>query len=202
MWRKTTAAGDPQHKVLTFTEHHSVCPLVGIGTPPTPLPQASVPPPPDQRVGGGAHPPAPKGVGEFQFRRWRKSLALCLLCAKPVLFLCLLWQSKLLNTRSSILGLHALETKIPKLFRWWAIYEHIANHTISTTASDMPPRWRNTELAELLSMSYLLSRIYSGRKECSAHLAIPALIINSLPCQESHQSKSDTKYHPPVTDRH
>jgi hypothetical protein len=30
--------------------------------------------------GGGAHPPAPKGVGEFQFRRWRKSLALCLLC--------------------------------------------------------------------------------------------------------------------------
>jgi hypothetical protein len=31
--------------------------------------------------GGGAHPPAPKGVGEFQFRRWRKSLALCLLCA-------------------------------------------------------------------------------------------------------------------------
>jgi hypothetical protein len=31
--------------------------------------------------GGGAHPPVPKGVGEFQFRRWRKSLALCLLCA-------------------------------------------------------------------------------------------------------------------------
>jgi hypothetical protein len=32
------------HKVLTYTEHHSVCPLVGIGTPPkapTPLPQAS-----------------------------------------------------------------------------------------------------------------------------------------------------------------
>jgi hypothetical protein len=30
--------------------------------------------------GVGAHPPAHKGVGEFQFRRWRKSLALCLLC--------------------------------------------------------------------------------------------------------------------------
>jgi hypothetical protein len=41
-----------KHKVLTYTEHHSVCPLVGIGTPPTPLPQASVPSPPDQRVGG------------------------------------------------------------------------------------------------------------------------------------------------------
>jgi hypothetical protein len=40
------------HKVLTYTEHHSVCPLVGIGTPQTPLPQASVPSPPDQRVGG------------------------------------------------------------------------------------------------------------------------------------------------------
>ncbi len=40
------------HKVLTYTEHHSVCPLVGLGTPPTLLPQASVPSPPDQRVGG------------------------------------------------------------------------------------------------------------------------------------------------------
>jgi hypothetical protein len=66
-----------EHKVLTYTEHHSVCPLVGIGTPP--LPQASVPSPPGPK-GGGAHPPAPKGVGECQFRRWRKSLALCLLC--------------------------------------------------------------------------------------------------------------------------
>ncbi len=42
-----------RHKVLTYTEHHSVCPLVGIGTPPTPLPQASVPSLPYQRVGGG-----------------------------------------------------------------------------------------------------------------------------------------------------
>jgi hypothetical protein len=37
--------------------------------------------PPGPKV-GGAHPPAPTGVGEFQFRRWRKSLALCLLCAR------------------------------------------------------------------------------------------------------------------------
>ncbi len=34
------------HKVLTYKEYHSVCPLVGIGTLPTPLSQASVPPPP------------------------------------------------------------------------------------------------------------------------------------------------------------
>ncbi len=37
--------------------------------------------------GGGAHPPAPKGVWEFQFRRWRKSLALCLLCGVTLLYL-------------------------------------------------------------------------------------------------------------------
>jgi hypothetical protein len=35
-----------------YIEHHSVCPLVGIGTPPDLLPVASVPSPPDQRVGG------------------------------------------------------------------------------------------------------------------------------------------------------
>jgi hypothetical protein len=40
------------HIVLIYTEYHSVCPLVGIGTPPTPLQQASVPYPLNQRVGG------------------------------------------------------------------------------------------------------------------------------------------------------
>jgi hypothetical protein len=30
------------HKILIYIVHHSVCALVGIGTPPTPLPQASV----------------------------------------------------------------------------------------------------------------------------------------------------------------
>jgi hypothetical protein len=40
--------------------------------------------PPGPKGGGGAHPPAPKGVGEFQSQRWRKSLALCLLCAHRV----------------------------------------------------------------------------------------------------------------------
>ncbi len=33
------------------------------------------PPPPDQRVGGGAHSPAAKGVGEVQFRRLEKKLS-------------------------------------------------------------------------------------------------------------------------------
>ncbi len=71
------------HKVLIYTEHHSVCPLVGIGTPPTPLPQASVPSPPEPK-GGGAHSPAAKGVGESQFRRLEKKLS-----TLPTLWFCL-----------------------------------------------------------------------------------------------------------------
>jgi hypothetical protein len=34
------------HKVLTCKEYHSVCPSSELGLPPTPHPQASVPPPP------------------------------------------------------------------------------------------------------------------------------------------------------------
>jgi hypothetical protein len=62
------------HKVFIFIEPHSVCPLVGIGTPPTPLPHASAPFPPRPK-GGGAHSPASKGVGESQFRRPEKKLS-------------------------------------------------------------------------------------------------------------------------------
>jgi hypothetical protein len=69
------------HKVRIFKEYHSVCPLVGIGTLPTPLSPASVPLPPEPWWGGGgAHSPAGEGLGESKFRRRRKSLALCLLC--------------------------------------------------------------------------------------------------------------------------
>ncbi len=35
------------HKVRIYKEYHSVCPLVGIGTLPTPLSSASVPLPPE-----------------------------------------------------------------------------------------------------------------------------------------------------------
>ncbi len=62
-------------------------PLVGIGTPPTPLPQASVPPP--RTNGGGAHSPAAKGFGKSQFRRLEISLALCLLCALEYVHICM-----------------------------------------------------------------------------------------------------------------
>jgi hypothetical protein len=38
--------------------------------------------PPPRTKGWGAHSPAAKGVGEFQFQRLEKRLALCLLCAE------------------------------------------------------------------------------------------------------------------------
>ncbi len=44
-WAKAEIFKGFKHKVLIYTDNHSVCPLVGIGTPPTPLPLASVPPP-------------------------------------------------------------------------------------------------------------------------------------------------------------
>ncbi len=68
-----------RHKVLIYTEHHSVCPFVGIGTPPTTLPQASVPSPPP-KGGGGNTRLWLWGWGSPNSDDWRKSLALCLLC--------------------------------------------------------------------------------------------------------------------------
>jgi hypothetical protein len=53
--------------------------LVGIGTLPTPLSPVCSPPP---GSGGRAHSPAGEGLEVSpNFDDWRKSLALCLLCA-------------------------------------------------------------------------------------------------------------------------
>ncbi len=83
------------HKVRIYKEYHSVhcvCPLVGIGTLPTPLLPASVPLHPEPgmgnlscgwRVGGGGGGPNSDDL--------RKSLALCLLCG---LRICDSWISK------------------------------------------------------------------------------------------------------------
>jgi hypothetical protein len=60
------------HKVRIFKEYHSVCPLVGIATIPTPLSPASVPSP---QHGGGAHSPAGEGLGDSQYRRLEKKLS-------------------------------------------------------------------------------------------------------------------------------
>jgi hypothetical protein len=73
----------PDHKVLKYIQHHSVYPLVGIGTTTTPLPPASLPYPPDQRWGGGHTRRRLRGWGSPNSDDLRKSLALCLpvLCA-------------------------------------------------------------------------------------------------------------------------
>jgi hypothetical protein len=65
-----------KHKVHTYKEYHSVCPLVEIVTPPPPLSPASVPLTSGTKGGGGG---AKLGVGPNS-NEWRKSLALCLLC--------------------------------------------------------------------------------------------------------------------------
>jgi hypothetical protein len=50
------------HKVRTYKEYHSVCPSSELGLPPTPHPQASVPPPPCFWGEGGTL-AGEKGVG-------------------------------------------------------------------------------------------------------------------------------------------
>ncbi len=81
-----TAKDSPHRKVRIYKEYHSVCPLVGIGTLPTPLSPASVPLPPER--GGGAHSPAGEGLGESNFRRLEKKLSTLTLW--PARTLCIL----------------------------------------------------------------------------------------------------------------
>jgi hypothetical protein len=70
------------HKVHIFIEYHCVCPLVGIGTLPTSLSQASVPLPAEP--GGGGKLARGEGLGESQFRRIEKKLrTLPTLCNSP-----------------------------------------------------------------------------------------------------------------------
>jgi hypothetical protein len=59
------------HKIHIYLEYHSVCPLVGIGTP---HPLTDCAPPLNQGGGGGG----------THSDDWRKSLALCLLCGVGV----------------------------------------------------------------------------------------------------------------------
>ncbi len=73
---------EENQKVHIHLEFHSVCPLVGIGTPNPSHTSECVPPEPK---GGGAHSPAGEGWGGPNSEDWRKSLALCLLCVKRTL---------------------------------------------------------------------------------------------------------------------
>jgi hypothetical protein len=73
------------HKVRIYKEYHSVCPLEGIGTLPTPLSPASVPLSPEPK-GWGAHSPAGEGLEKSQFRRLEVKLStLPTLCYVPYL---------------------------------------------------------------------------------------------------------------------
>ena len=67
---------EEEHKVRIYKEYHSVCPLVGIWTLPSPNPSlASECAPPFRTGGRGAHSPAGEGFGESQFRRLEKRLS-------------------------------------------------------------------------------------------------------------------------------
>jgi hypothetical protein len=74
------SAGAYTHKVRIYEEYHSVCPLVGIGTLPTPLLPASVSLPPETG-GRGRTRLQMRGWGSSNSDDWSNSLALCLLCA-------------------------------------------------------------------------------------------------------------------------
>ncbi len=58
----------PSHKIHIYLEYQSVCPLVRIGTPQPPLPQASVYPPEPGGGGGGTlvHSNSDSEKAEFQ----------------------------------------------------------------------------------------------------------------------------------------
>jgi hypothetical protein len=61
------------HKVRIYKEYHSVYPLGGIGTLPTPLSPANVPLPP-RTGGGGVHSHAGEGLGGPNSDREREKL--------------------------------------------------------------------------------------------------------------------------------
>ncbi len=65
------------HKVHTYKEYRSVCPLVGTGTRPPPLSPASVHLPPEPR-GDGNTSVRVRGWGSPNSNDWRKGLALCM----------------------------------------------------------------------------------------------------------------------------
>jgi hypothetical protein len=74
----------PAHKVLICIYRAPQCmsPCWNWDSP-TPLAASECALPPGPK-GGGAHSPAAKGLGESQFQRLEKRLALCLLCGPAV----------------------------------------------------------------------------------------------------------------------
>jgi hypothetical protein len=108
----------PIHKVLIYIEHHSVCPFVGIGTP-HPFSRKRVCPPPRTK-GWGAHSPAAKGVGESQFQRLEKRLALCLLCGPIGQF------QIITKSLGDICNCSPVSTTPPVYYRWCRCYRRLS----------------------------------------------------------------------------
>ncbi len=113
-----------------YKEYHSVCPLVGIGTLPTPFSPASVPLPPEP--GGGHTRLRVRGWGSPNFDDWRKPSALFLFCEyhSPadviivgynvcIIFLCRIYlTAHFLASRFLCKFIHSLSGR--KLFNTWA----------------------------------------------------------------------------------
>jgi hypothetical protein len=77
---------------------------------PTPHPQASVPPPPLVRGGGGAHSLAGEGVGESQFRRGN------IQCGTLKRYICTLWLASSLLSAVVFLGSNPPVPLLPSVF--------------------------------------------------------------------------------------
>ncbi len=77
-----------RHVRTTYNHHHNMK-ITTVWVPSSelglyqPLSRQWVRPSPQNRGEGGTHSPAGEGLGESQFRRLGKSLALCLLCVLP-----------------------------------------------------------------------------------------------------------------------
>ncbi len=110
-----------KYDIKSTKEYHIVCPLVGIGTLPTPLSPANVPLSPEP--GGGHIRLRVRGCGSPDNDDWRKSLALCLLypsyCQLSTSTLCLKIRICILNYLASWSDLLASECL--KWNRFWPV---------------------------------------------------------------------------------
>jgi hypothetical protein len=130
---------------------------------PTPLAASECALPPDQRV-GGAHSPAAKGVGESQFQRLEKRLALCLLCdAKDKDYvICGIWQEVSQNMAGSrpacvLCFLQALQVEGQITFcnfLWFTIHLRIYLHRLYSAARILNCHVDNRPEAKIMKVQF------------------------------------------------
>jgi hypothetical protein len=93
---------------------------------PNPFLASDCAPPP--RTGGRAHSPAGEGLGESQFRRLEKSLALCLLCGLDPLVQYLNHKSNAQNLRSTPGQAEPICAVILQKFDLWSSFYKTERH--------------------------------------------------------------------------